>query len=319
MSKVRLLDQVRDRIQTLHYSIRTEQSYVSWIKRFIIFNNKKHPKDMGKLQIELFLTHLAVKRNVSASTQNQALNAILFMYRQVLQIDVPWLEDVTRAKKPTRLPVVLSVAEVNAVLTSMDGVRGLVAQLLYGTGMRLMECLRLRVKDIDFSRKEIIVRQGKGGKDRVTMLPEKVITALYVHLERVKSLHEKDLLEGYGCVYLPFALERKYPHACRDWGWQYVFPSANIARDPRSDRMARHHLSSQSIQRAIKQAIRQAKINKPASTHTLRHSFATHLLESGYDIRTVQELLGHKDVSTTMIYTHVLNIGGRGVKSPLDN
>ncbi|VAW54738.1 Integron integrase IntIPac [hydrothermal vent metagenome] len=318
MSKARLLDQVRDRIQTLHYSIRTEQSYTSWIKRFIIFNNKKHPEDMGRLEIEAFLTYLAVKRNVSASTQNQALNAILFLYRQVLQVDLPWLEDVTRAKKPTRLPVVLTVIEVNAILSSLDGVRGLVAQLLYGTGMRLLECLRLRIKDIDFERKEILVRQGKGGKDRVTVLPEKVIAMLNQHLERVTVLHDKDLTNGYGCVYMPFALERKYPNACREWGWQYVFPSSKVGLDPRSNRKARHHMSSQTIQRAIKQAVRRANINKPASPHTLRHSFATHLLENGYDIRTVQELLGHKDVSTTMIYTHVLNKGGRGVKSPLD-
>ena len=318
MSKVRLMDQVSNRIQTLHYSIRTEQSYTGWIKRFILFNKKKHPKDMGKLEIEAFLTYLAVNRNVSASTQNQALNALLFLYRQVLNVDLPWLEDVTRAKKPTRLPVVLSVNEINAVLVFLDGVRGLVAQLLYGTGMRLMECLRLRVKDIDFERKEILVRQGKGGKDRVTMLPEKIIPILTLHLQRVETLHAQDMADGYGCVYMPFALERKYPNASREWGWQYVFPSSRVSPDPRSTRKARHHLSSQTIQRAIKKAVRLAKINKPASTHTLRHSFATHLLENGYDIRTVQELLGHKDVSTTMIYTHVLNKGGRGVKSPLD-
>ena len=318
MSKSRLLDQVRDRIQTLHYSIRTEQAYISWIKRFILYNNKKHPKDMGRLEVEAFLTYLAVKRKVSAGTQNQALNAILFLYRQVLIIELPWLEDVTRAKKPTRLPVVLTTTEVNAVLSSMDGVRGLVAQLLYGSGMRLMECIRLRIKDIDFERREIMVRNGKGGKDRVTILPDKLISGLQHHLERVSALHQQDLNNGSGCVYMPFALERKYPAACREWAWQYVFPAGQISTDPRSDRKARHHISSQSIQRSIKLAIRHANITKPASTHTLRHSFATHLLENGYDIRTVQELLGHKDVSTTMIYTHVLNRGGRGVKSPLD-
>jgi len=318
MSKQRLLDQVRERIRTLHYSIRTEQSYVSWIKRFILFNRKKHPKDMGKLEVEAFLTHLAVNRKVSAGTQNQALNAILFLYKQVLNIELPWLEDVTRAKKPKRLPVVLTVREINSVLSFVDGIRGLVAQLLYGTGMRLMECVRLRVKDIDFERKEIMVRDGKGGKDRVTVLPEKIIAELENHLSRVKLLHNQDLSEGVGCVYLPFALEKKYPSACREWPWQYVFPSGKISTDPRSNRKSRHHLSSQSIQRALKLAMREAKITKPASTHTLRHSFATHLLENGYDIRTVQELLGHKDVSTTMIYTHVLNKGGRGVKSPLD-
>jgi integron integrase len=319
MSKQRLLDQVRERIRTLHYSIRTEQSYVGWIKRFILFNNKKHPKDMGRLELEAFLTHLAVKRNVSASTQNQALNALLFLYKQVLNIELPWLEDVTRAKKPKRLPVVLTVREINSVLASLDGTKGLIAQLLYGTGMRLMECIRLRVKDVDFERREILVRDGKGGKDRVTVLPEKIIVELENHLLRVKFLHTQDLSEGMGCVYLPFALEKKYPSACREWAWQYIFPSVKISVDPRSQRKARHHLSSQSIQRALKLAMREAKINKPASTHTLRHSFATHLLENGYDIRTVQELLGHKDVSTTMIYTHVLNKGGRGVKSPLDS
>jgi len=318
MTPPRLLDQVRDRIQTLHYSIRTEQSYISWIKRFIIYHNKRHPKEMGRLQIEAFLTYLAVKRKVSASTQNQALNAILFLYRQVLFIDLPWLEDVTRAKKPVRLPVVLSVSEVGDILASLDGVKCLVAQLLYGTGMRLMECLRLRVKDIDFERKEILIRQGKGGKDRVTVLPDKVSDTLAMHLERVKRLHSQDLSDGLGCVYLPYALEKKYKNACRQWCWQYVFPSSITGKDPRSHRIARHHMHAQTIQRAIKLAVRKSKINKPASTHTLRHSFATHLLENGYDIRTVQELLGHKDVSTTMIYTHVLNKGGRGVKSPLD-
>lgn len=318
MAKQRLLDQVRDRIRTLHYSIRTEQSYIGWIKRFIFFNNKKHPKDMGKLEVEAFLTHLAVDRKVSASTQNQALNAILFLYRQVLKIELPWLEDVTRAKKPTRLPVVLTTSEVQLILSSMDGVRGLVAQLLYGTGMRLMECLRLRVKDIDFERREILVRSGKGDKDRVTVLPEKLVSELESHLQRVRVLHKQDLSDGFGCVNLPFALARKYPSGCREWAWQYVFPSAKFSTDPRTGKRSRYHLYSQTIQRAIKQAIRMTSITKPASTHTLRHSFATHLLESGYDIRTVQELLGHKDVSTTMIYTHVLNKGGRGVKSPLD-
>jgi integron integrase len=318
MAAPRLLDQVRDRIHTLHYSIRTEQSYIAWIKRFIFFNNKKHPKEMGKPEIEAFLTHLAVKRHVSASTQNQALNAILFLYRQVLNIDLPWLEDITRAKKPERLPVVLTVSEVKNLLALLDGVQGIVAQLLYGTGMRLMECLRLRIKDIDFERMEIIVRHGKGGKDRVTVLPGRLINTLHMHFEKVKVLHEQDLSNGFGCVYMPDGLARKYPAACKEWGWQYVFPSSKISVDPHTKRNARHHLHEQTIQRAIKSALRRANINKPASTHTLRHSFATHLLENGYDIRTVQELLGHKDVSTTMIYTHVLNKGGRGVKSPLD-
>jgi integron integrase len=319
MTKPRLLDQVRDRIQTLHYSIRTEQAYLGWIKRFILYHNKRHPKDMGKQEIEAFLTHLAVVRNVSPSTQNQALNAILFLYKQVLGIEVVWLEDVTRAKKPERLPVVLTSDEVMMIFSHLDGIKSLVARLLYGTGMRLMECLKLRVKDIDFARKEIFVRHGKGGKDRVTVLPISLIPELEAHLGKVRCLHRADLEDGCGCVYMPYALDRKYPGACREWGWQYVFPAANRSKDPRSDRVSRHHITPQTIQRAMKLAIRKAGINKPASTHTLRHSFATHLLESGYDIRTVQELLGHKDVSTTMIYTHVLNKGGRGVRSPLDS
>jgi integron integrase len=318
MEKPPLMEQVRDRIRTLHYSIRTEQAYIGWIRRFILFHNKKYPAEMSKPEIEAFLTHLAVARRVASSTQNQALNSILFLYRQVLNIDVPWLEDVTRAKKPQRLPVVLTKDEVKAVLSRLDGTLGLVSQLLYGTGMRLMECIRLRVKDVDFTRSEIIIRDGKGSKDRVTMLPEKLKPVLMQHLERVRSLHGQDLSENMGCVYLPFALERKYPSACREWSWQYVFPAKSVSTDPRTGRRARHHISPQSVQRAIKLAIRQANIGKPASTHTLRHSFATHLLESGYDIRTVQELLGHADVSTTMIYTHVLNRGGRGVRSPLD-
>lgn len=318
MAKPRLLNQVRDRIRTLHYSIRTEQSYIGWIKRYIYFNNKRHPADLGKPEIEAFLTHLAVNRKVSASTQNQALNAILFLYKQVLNVDLPWLEDVTRAKKPKRLPVVLTKPEVQAVLSTLEGTRGLIVQMLYGTGLRLMECIRLRVKDIEISRREIIVRSGKGDKDRVTILPESLVGQLEAHIERVKVLHKNDLSSGLGCVYLPYALERKYPAACREWCWQYVFPSKSTSTDPRSGRVARHHISPQSIQRAIKQAMRAANITKPASTHTLRHSFATHLLENGYDIRTVQELLGHKDIKTTMVYTHVLNRGGRGVRSPLD-
>jgi len=314
----RLLDQVRDRIRTLHYSIRTEQTYIHWIKRFILFHKKKHPSEMGKVQIETFLTHLAVDRNVAASTQNLALSAILFLYRQVLNIELPLLEDVTRAKKPQRLPVVLTRKEVTSLLSHIEGTVGLVASLLYGTGMRLMECTRLRVKDIDFERGEIFVRDGKGGKDRVTVLPKSLISVLQHHLKKVKHLHEQDISEGYGCVYLPFALDKKYPNACREWVWQYVFPAKDRSTDPRSNRKDRHHIYPQTIQRTIKEAVRKANINKPASSHTFRHSFATHLLEGGYDIRTVQELLGHKDVKTTMIYTHVLNKGGRGVRSPLD-
>ena len=318
MAKQRLFDQIRDRIRTLHYSIRTEQAYLGWIRRYILFHHKRHPSEMGKMEIEAFLTHLAVSRQVSSSTQNQALNAILFLYRQVLGIDLPWLDDVIRAKQSQRLPVVLTQAEVNLLLSHLDGTYALIAQMLYGTGMRLMECVRLRVKDIDFERREVIVRDGKGGKDRVTILPDKLTHVLKAQLEHVHALHDQDLVNGEGCVYMPFALARKYPAACREWSWQYVFPAKTISLDSRSGRQGRHHLCPQNIQRAIKLAVRKAAIHKPASTHTLRHSFATHLLEHGYDIRTVQELLGHKDVKTTMIYTHVLNRGGRGVRSPLD-
>ena len=314
----RLLDQVRARIRTKHYSIRTETAYVDWIRRFILFHNKRHPRDMGAPEVEAFLSHLAVAGRVAASTQNQALAALLFLYREVLAIELPWLDNVTRAKTPTRRPVVLSQAEVRLVLDRMTGNQALVGQMLYGTGMRLMECLRLRVKDIDFARMEIIVRQGKGGKDRITMLPAALVAPLREHLVAVKSLHDQDLAEGFGQVYLPFALERKYPNASREWGWQYVFPAAQRSRDPRSGVIRRHHLDEKSVQRAMKRAVAEAGLGKPASPHTLRHSFATHLLEAGYDIRTVQELLGHKDVNTTMIYTHVLNRGGLGVLSPLD-
>ncbi|MGH8729656.1 MAG: integron integrase, partial [Burkholderiales bacterium] len=264
------------------------------------------------------LTDLAVSRKVSASTQNQAKSAILFLYREVLQKELAWLENVTSARAPERLPVVLTVAEIRAVLTRLKGTHWLIASLLYGAGMRLMEAVRLRVKDVEFSRHEIIVREGKGFKDRVTMLPETVIEPLKLHLAKVRALHREDLASGFGEVYLAFALAKKYPNAAREWGWQYVFPSQNLSTDPRSRKTRRHHIDEKCIQRAMKQAVRDARIVKPATPHTLRHSFATHLLQSGYDIRTVQELLGHKDVSTTMIYTHVLNRGGRGVVSPLD-
>jgi len=314
----KLLDQVRDRLRVKHYSIRTEQVYVDWIKRFIWFHGKRHPKDMGAQEIEAFLTHLAVKRKVSASTQNQAKSALLFLYREVLEQALPWLDKVTQAKTPTRLPVVLTVAEVQAVLKRLSGTHWLIASLLYGAGLRLMEAVRLRVKDVEFTRHEIIVREGKGAKDRMTMLPESAIEPLKRHLANVKALHAEDLAAGFGEVYLPFALDKKYPNAAREWGWQYVFPSAKFSQDPRSDATRRHHLDEKGIQRAMKQAVRDAGIVKPATPHTFRHSFATHLLLSGYDIRTVQELLGHSDVSTTMIYTHVLNRGGRGVVSPLD-
>ena len=316
--KPRLLDQVRDKIRLKHYSIRTEQAYVDWIKRFILFHNKKHPATMGAQEVEQFLSYLAVEGKVAASTQNQALAALLFLYREVLEQDFGWLEGLERAKRPARLPVVLTVAEVRAVLARLNGRHWLMASLLYGSGLRLMECVRLRVKDLDFAYRQITVRDGKGQKDRVTMLPQSLSEPLQQHLEKVKALHEQDLAAGFGEVYLPFALERKYINAGREWGWQYVFPASNRSIDPRSGRERRHHLDEKSLQRAVKQAVREAALTKPASCHTFRHSFATHLLQAGYDIRTVQELLGHKDVSTTMIYTHVLNKGGQGVDSPLD-
>ncbi len=313
-----MLDQVRGKIRLKHYSIRTEQAYVDWIKRFILYFDKRHPKDLGAPEVEQFLTHLAVNGNVSSSTQNQAKSALLFLYKQVLGVELPWLDNVERAKVPKRLPVVLTRDEVQKMLGQLQGTHWLVASLLYGSGMRILEALRLRVKDLDLSRKEILIRDGKGFKDRVTMLPMALVNPLREHLERVKHLHDQDLKEGFGAVYLPYALERKYPSAAQDWAWQYVFPSAKRSIDPRTNIERRHHVQDQAIQRAIRQAVRNAGITKPATPHTLRHSFATHLLEGGYDIRTVQELLGHSDVSTTMIYTHVLNKGGRGVSSPLD-
>ena len=318
MSAPRLLEQVRARIRFKHYSIRTEHTYVDWIKRFIRHFGKRHPKDMGADEVQSFLTHLAVAGNVAASTQNQAKSALLFLYKEVLALELPWLDKVEAARTPKRLPVVLTRDEVMAVLLRLEGRHGLIARLLYGTGLRIMECLRLRIKDVDFERGEILVRDGKGAKDRVTMLPASVIPALREHVERVRELHRQDLAAGHGEVHLPYALDRKYPSAGREWMWQYVFPSASLSIDPRTGVVRRHHVQDQSVQRAIRQAVRDAGINKPATPHTFRHSFATHLLDSGYDIRTVQELLGHSDVSTTMIYTHVLNRGGRGVASPLD-
>jgi integron integrase len=314
----RLLDQVRDAIRRRHYSMRTEEAYTHWIRRFILFHGKRHPMDMAAPEVEAFLTYLAVAGNVAASTQNQALNALVFLYREVLEQEFGWLENFERAKRPERLPVVFIRPEAQAVLNRLDGTRWLMASLLYGSGMRLMECVRLRVKDVNFAQREVTVREGKGQKDRVTMLPEKLVAPLQNHLEAVRRLHQRDLSDGFGEVYLPFALERKYPNANREWGWQYVFPASRRAMDPRSGVERRHHLDPTVLQRAVKQAIRDAGLTKPGSCHTFRHSFATHLLEDGYDIRTVQELLGHRDISTTMIYTHVLNKGGRGVRSPLD-
>lgn len=314
----KLLDQLRDKVRLKHYSLSTERQYLHWAKRFILFHDKRHPKDMGPAEVEAFLTHLAVDGNVSASTQNQALSALLFLYREVLDQDLPWLQDVVRAKRPARLPVVLTQTEVAAVLERMQGTYGLMARLLYGTGMRLMEVVRLRVKDVDFERAEIVIRDGKGAKDRVTMLPRKLLAPLKEHIAWRRHLFEDDLVKGMADVYLPDALERKYPNAPKEWGWQYIFASASYSVDPRNGAERRHHTDEKQLQRAMKKAVQAAGIAKPATPHTLRHSFATHLLQSGYDIRTVQELLGHADVATTMIYTHVLNKGGRGVASPLD-
>lgn len=314
----RLLDRLRDRIRLKHYSIRTEQAYTHWVRRFILYHDKRHPRDMGAPEVEAFLTYLARQGGVASSTQNQALSAILFLYRQVLGVDLPWLDGVERAKKPQRLPVVMTRDEVRAVLARLDGRAGLMARLLYGTGLRLMECVRLRVKDVDFAAGQITVREGKGDKDRVTMLPGSLVEPLRHEIARVRIIHDDDIGAGFGEVWLPHALARKYSNAGRELGWQYVFPSLKRSRDPRSGRIRRHHVDEKSLQRAVKNAVRAAGLSKPASCHTFRHSFATHLLEEGYDIRTVQELLGHKDVSTTMIYTHVLNRGGRGVVSPLD-
>lgn len=316
----KLLDIVRGKIRLKHYSIRTEQAYVDWIKRYILHFDKQHPKDLGAAAVEQFLTYLAVHGKVSASTQNQAKSALLFLYKEVLGEALPWLNEIEHAKTPKRLPVVLTKNEVQAVLKQLDGTHHLIVSLLYGTGMRILEALRLRVKDVDFERKEILIRDGKGFKDRITMLPSSLVVPLKKHLEKVKSLHEDDLLKGYGAVYLPAGLAKKYPYAARDWVWQYVFPSNKLSIDPRSEtgEIRRHHVQDQAVQRAVRQAVVSADIQKAATPHTLRHSFATHLLESGYDIRTVQELLGHSDVATTMIYTHVLNKGGRGVSSPLD-
>jgi integron integrase len=317
-ARPRLLDLVRDRLRTLHYSYRTEQAYVFWIRRFVHFSDKRHPATLGGPEVEAFLTHLAVDRGVSASTQAQALSALLFLYKQVLDVDLPWLDNVVRAKPSRRLPVVLTTTEVRAVLSQLRADHWLVASLLYGSGLRLMEALRLRVKDVNFPYQQLVVRDGKGGKDRVTVLPAGVVDSLRVHLERVRERHRAALDRGFGGAELPYALARKYPGAHLEWGWQYVFPAERPSRDPRSGAVRRHHLHEESVQRAVRAAVRTAGIEKPASCHTFRHCFATHLLERGYDIRTVQELLGHKDVKTTQIYTHVMRKGANAVQSPLD-
>lgn len=318
MEQPRLLDRVREAIRVRHYSLRTEQSYIQWIRRFILFHDKRHPDSMGEPEVSAFLSHLALDRKVSASTQNQALSAILFLYLKVLERKLDWLDDVVRAKRPRRLPVVLTQAETGALLAEIHGINGLIARLLYGTGMRQMECLRLRVKDVDFHYRQILVRAGKGDKDRVTILPDRLIDDLRSQLGKTHVLHLRDLRDGFGETRLPYALSRKYPNAGREWGWQFVFPSARRSADPYCGTIRRHHWYHTNLHRAIKQAARNIRLTKPVSSHTLRHSFATHLIEDGYDIRTVQELLGHKDIRTTQIYTHVLNRGGRGVRSPLD-
>jgi integron integrase len=315
---VRLLDKVREAIRVRHYSRRTELAYVGWIRRFVAANGRRHPRDLGAREVETFLTRLANDHDVAAGTQNQALAAILFLYREVLGVELPWMEDVVRAKRPRRIPAVLSREETSRLLAVLDGQSWLMAALLYGTGMRLMECVRLRVKDVDFERNEIVVRDGKGGKDRRVPLPQRLREALLAAVQRVRVLHAQDLSNGAGDVWLPHALAQKYPNAGRELGWQYVFPARRLSQDPRSKRIRRHHVDEGVLQRAVKRARQQAGIDKPATCHTLRHSFATHLLDAGADIRTVQELLGHKDVATTQIYTHVLQRGAGGVLSPLD-
>jgi integron integrase len=315
----RLIERFRAAIRARHYSRRTEKTYWFWIRYFIFHNNKRHPAEMGAAEVTAFLSWLATERNVAAATQNQALAAMLFLYKAVLGRDMPWFDDLVRAKRPVRLPVVLTELEARKLLEQLHGTAWLMASLLYGAGLRLQECLMLRVKDVDFAYRQVLVRDGKGAKDRITMLPEMIVQPLQVHLGRVQALHRRDLAEGYGEVWLPGALSRKYPRAGYEWAWQFLFPSKNRSADPESGVIRRHHVFPDTMSRAIKRATLAAGIHKPVGSHTLRHSFATHLLQSGYDIRTVQELLGHSDVSTTMIYTHVLNKGGRGVKSPLDS
>jgi integron integrase len=315
----KLLDRVRASARVRHLSLRTERTYVQWIRRYILFHGKRHPAEMGEVEINTFLTHLAVEGKVSASTQTQALCAILFLYRTVLGRDVGELEGLIRARRRRKLPVVLSREEVKSVLSHLQGTEYLFLALLYGTGMRLTEALRLRVKDVDFASGQILIRDGKGAKDRVTMLPVSLKPLLVEHLKSVRKLHGEDLRRGHGRVYLPYALERKYPQADVEWGWQWVFPASDFSVDPRSGVRRRHHLHDRGIQKAFRNAVRKAGLAKPATCHTLRHSFATHLLVAGYDIRTVQELLGHQSLRTTMIYTHVLNRGGRGVQSPVDS
>ncbi|MBN8724894.1 MAG: integron integrase [Acidobacteria bacterium] len=321
MSKSKLLDQIKKVIRLKHFSIRTEETYIHWIKRFILFHDKRHPLEMGQEEIRSFLSYLATELNVARSTQNLALQSILFLYKEVLNKEVIHINNIERAKKEAKVPIVFTQNEVNSILSNLSNMNFtcyLMASLLYGSGLRLMECIRLRVKDIDFDSNYVLVREGKGEKDRITILPEKLKEPLKRHLVKVKLLHEDDLEAGFGQVYLPYALERKYPNASKEWCWQYVFPSIRLSIDPRSGKKRRHHICEKVLQKSVKEAIKKSEIAKNGSCHTLRHSFATHLLESGYDIRTIQQLLGHNDVSTTMIYTHVLNRAGYAVKSPLD-
>ena len=314
----RLLDQVRHAIRLRHYSFSTEKAYIHWIKRFILANNKRHPRDMGAAEVKAFLSGLAVGQNVSPSTQNQALSAILFLYRRVLEVELEWMDGIVRAKRERSIPVVFTQQEARSVIANLTDKYWLMGSLMYGAGLRVMECLRLRVKDIDYNYRQIIVYDGKGQKDRRTVLPDSITERLEEYLVRVRNVHESDIDAGIIGASLPHALSRKYPKAGAEWGWQFLFPSSNRSTSPYTGQMERHHANQKGIQRAVKTAIRQAGINKKASCHTFRHSFATHLLETGYDIRTVQELLGHTNVKTTMIYTHVLNRGGRAVRSPMD-
>jgi integron integrase len=314
----RLLDRLRDAISTRHYSHRTEKQYVAWVRRYIIFNGRRHPRDLGGPEVEAFLSHLATHRRVSAATQSQALAALLFLYKHVLGINLPWLSQVIRARRPKKLPVVLSRSQVRAILSQLDDPYWTIVSLLYGSGLRLLEALRLRVKDLDLSNRRILVRDGKGAKDRVTLLPESIVTPLEARLHHLRLAHESAKSRGFGGAELPFALERKYPGAHLEFGWQYVFPAQNPSRDPRTGAWRRHHVHEQSVQRVVRGAVRAAHVDLPASCHTFRHCFATHMLESGADIRTVQELMGHSSVKTTQIYTHVLNRGGIAARSPLD-
>jgi len=318
LTKSPFLEKIRHLMQAQHYAIRTEQAYVDWIRRFILYHDKRHPTEMGEIEVSAFLTHLSVNRNVAPATQGQALNALVFLYRKVLNQPLGELQGIVRAKKKEKIPVVLTQSEVATLLSKLEGTHWLVACVLYGSGLRLMECIRLRVKDIDLDRLSITVRRGKGNKDRVVTLARELVVPLKRHLELVKTTHERDMAEGFGAVYLPYALERKYPAAASSWGWQYVFPATKRSIDPRSQMTRRHHMDETTVQKAVKMAIRKAGINRPASCHTLRHSFATHLLERGADIRTVQEQLGHSDVKTTEIYTHVIGRGGSSVISPLE-